>query len=329
MNLQPSHHPRSGALLCLALLIVLLVAGCGSSSSASDPTDPAPPLVVPRGAVAIVARTPIERVSLERWTALFGHGGSSLAAARAAALSFLIKAQWLEGEAREEGIDPAVVDRLVARQLAGAPKPGAGGTHAEQALRARLDLIIVALEEHHRTISGPGAAAVAAYYRAHRSKYTLPPVRHTLLIAAPSRAAALRARAALRRGEPWAKMADRFSADSSAAVGGRYAVVAGVSAPPLVRLAFHSPYGRLLGPVAATPTNATKPDYYLLEVLGADPARLQTLAEVKSEIRETLTEARSQAALEAYEATFARRWRARTLCAPGHLVRQCGNPHGP
>lgn len=315
-----SHH--TAAIAASVVLCLTLLAGCGGDeTTASAPV----PKRVPPGAVAVVGSASISRHDFDHWLAIMRREHPR-ADARAAALAFLIKAKWLEQQADQEGVDHAALATLVDRSLAGSKPLDGSLTRLDQRLRARTDLIAEALQRRHSAVPGKvGHAAVVRYYRTHRSQFKVPAVHHTLVIVTRQPRTAREARAALERGRPWATVARRYSIDSSAAIGGRYAVAAGTSPPSIVRAAGRAPQGRLVGPLRAVALAEGQPRYYLFRVTRTTPARQQTLAQVAAQIRQTLRSQESAKALDDFESAFRSRWRMRTLCAPNYVVPQCGN----
>lgn len=308
------------------------------------------PTRVPSGAVAIVGAVPITLASVEQWlpsslarppayAGCVAVGRAKCAREYRAAVketvSSLIGAQWLLQESRAEGIDEAVLDRLVSQRTAKA-RPQSGMTRADLAFQARLEVIAEALKRRH---SDPSAsvtgAQVARYYAAHSSRFVNPPVRHTLMVVTHSLVGALRARAALARGESWGAVAKRWSVNSSAIIGGAFAVVGGAQSRALEHAVFAAKRGRIVGPVQALSAPAARSDdYYLFEVTGAQPGSAQPLAQVAGQIRETMIQELHARSWAAFAAAYEKRWSAHTLCASGYVVAECRNHrtvrgHGP
>jgi parvulin-like peptidyl-prolyl cis-trans isomerase-like protein len=326
LSASPRRGPGSwGACALVGALLVL--AGCGDTNHAAVWT----PRHVPSGAVAIVAATPVTVTSFEHWLPIIQRGrvteGATKFARRQAikeTMSFLVKAQWLLQESRAEGINELVVNRLVAKQMLQA-QPQAGMTSADVAFQARLNVIADALQIRHSK-AAVTQTQVTGYYAAHRSQFVERAVRDTLMVVTDTRSAALTARAALARGEPWAAVAKRWSLDSSALNGGRYAVAKGVQSAMLVRAVFAARQGAVVGPVKAP--SAAEPatyDYYLFKVTRGWPASSEPLAQVAAQIRRTLTEQEREQALAAFTRAYESRWRSRTLCGSGYLAPECHN----
>jgi foldase protein PrsA len=291
------------------------------------------PRRVPPGAIAIVGAAPITGASFHHWVAIVSRRPSGTEApARREALqrtvSFLIKAQWLVQEATNERINESVVDKIAARQIAdGQQSAQSGMTPSDALFQSRLDVIAEALQTRHSSVPAPvSAAEIARYYATHRSEFVNPGERDTLMVVTRDRAAALQARAALMSGSPWRAVAKRWSLDSSALNGGAYAVVMGVQSPTLVHAVFDTPLGRLTGPVRAVPeTQPAVVDYYLFKVTGEHRSSPRRLAQVATEVRDTLVKEDRQRGLAAFIRDYERRWRSRTLCAPGYVVLECRN----
>jgi len=308
---------------------VPLLAGCGSVGVAQAPT----PHRVPPGAVAVVGAAPITAASFEHWLAILSkeQPGTSATTTRShnqavqRTVSFLVKAQWLLQEASAESINKSVLNKLVSQQTAHPQQPSQHGlTRSDIALQARLNIITEALQSRHSKVS-VSTAQVAHYYAARRAQFNNPAVHETLMVITHSRTSALAARAALAAGEHWATVAKHWSEDSSAAGGGGYAIVEGIQPAKLVRAAIAAKQGAIVGPIPAPAVaGPPTPRYYLFKVTGSHPASSQPLAKVAPQIKQTLTEQQRQQALDTFVAAYERRWRARTLCAPGYVVTECG-----
>jgi hypothetical protein len=291
------------------------------------------PRRVPAGAVAIVGAAPITGASFDHWLAivLWRRSGTEARARREAlqrTVSFLIKAQWLVQEATKEGINESAIDKIAARQIADGQQSAQNGMTPSDALfQSRLDVIAQALQTRHSSVPKPvSAAEIARYYATHRSEFVDPAVRDTLMVVTSDYANALRARAALISGSPWRAVAKRWSLDSSALNGGAYAVVTGVQSRTLVHAVFDAPLGRLTGPVRAVPeAQPAVVDYYLFKVTGEHRSSPQRLAQVATEVRDTLVKEERQRALDAFIRGYELNWRGRTLCASGYVVLECRN----
>jgi hypothetical protein len=109
---------------------------------------------VPPGAVAIVGATPVSAASFAHWLAIVRRGNPDYGPKQAFAhtTAFLVKAQWLQQEARAEGINEAVLNQLVAARAARAGTLN-GLAGADAAFQIRLDVIAEALRGRHRALA--------------------------------------------------------------------------------------------------------------------------------------------------------------------------------
>jgi hypothetical protein len=320
-------------------VVVLLLASCGGNQAqitGSAPEQHVPvPGRVPRGAVAIVGAVPITTASFQHWLPLvrqseMAEGNATVGRKQAseATDSYLVRAQWFLQESRAEGINESVLNRLVAERTAHAnPAARTGMSSEDIAFEARLDVISEALRSRHSDITASVTSSqVMRYYAAHRSQFANPAVRRTRMVVTHSLASALQARAALAGGQSWALVAKRWSVDSSALIGGAFAVVAGQQSPALEHAVFTARRGSVVGPVEAPPAaGAPVTTYYLFNVTGARPGSPQPLSQVTAQIKQTLTQQLQQRAWASFSSAYEKRWRARTLCAPGYVVAECRN----
>jgi hypothetical protein len=327
--------------VCLLLTVaVFLLAGCGGSHTTPVASGQAPavavPVRVPAGAIATVGSTPVTTASFEHWLSIArqseaaaGNTAIGRKQASEATVSYLVRAQWLLQESRAEGINESVLNRLGAERAAhNSPTARAGLSREDIALQARLDVISEALQSRHSdTTASVTSSQIARYYATHRSQFSNPAVRKTLIVVTHSLASALQARAALVHGESWRAVAKRWSVDSSAQIGGAFAVVAGQQSPVLERAVFTARQGQVVGPVKAPPAAGILPvtTYYLFKVAGAHPGSPQPLSQVATQIKQTLTQQLQQQAWAAFSSAYEKRWTARTLCAPGYVVAACRN----
>jgi len=308
-----------------ALAGALLLAGCGGTRDARIPA----PRQVPRGAVAIVGAAPVTAASVAHWLPIVQRGEAAKGSRQQAVnhtISFLVKAQWLVQESAAEGINTAVLNKLVAQRTAGA-RPQDGKTSADFAFQARLDVIAEALQQRHANVPvDVTTAEIARYYAAHKAQFVLPASRPVLIVATETTATATAARAALLSGQTWARVAKQYSDEPSKAFGGRSSVVQHDAAPALERAAFAAKQGRIVGPLRIRSESSPSSSYYIFEATSrARPGSQQPLTQVASQIRQTLTQQLQQQSGASFASAYTKRWTARTLCAPGYVVPECRN----
>lgn len=309
--------------LVAALATILLFAGCGDTKHHLAVV----PHTLPSGSIAVVSQFPITREDLARWQPVLTAAKHPQPRARRRTLSYLIESQWVLREAEDEGINMAVLDKLVARQLASDRSSSGDATRAQRSFQARVDFAAAALRHRHGHVDQPIAPhEISRYYEAHHSDFFEPAARRVQVIVTHSFGAARQARIALERGKPWATVVKHFSVNP-AAPGAAIDIPSDGGPHQLVRAAFATPNGGSAGPLRIAGRSGDKQlfNYYVLKVIGDHPAGPQPLAEVAAQIRNRLRERRSVAALAAFERAFMRHWRVRTLCAPAYRVAACRN----
>jgi len=97
--------------------------------------------------------------------------------------------------------------------------------------------------------------------------------------------------------------------------------------PALERAVFAAKQGRIVGPLRtlSSPSSSSY-SYYVFTVTGrGKPSSLQPLTQVASQIRQALTQQLQQQSWVTFTLAYAKRWTARTLCAPRYVVPDCRN----
>ena len=185
-----------GVIFGVAVLIVVGLAGCGSTS--------------PRRVVVRVKGVPITQPMLERWTRILAAGqqssGVSSGVRRREALAFLISSEWLVGEAADEGL--AVSDRDSERGLRERTRGYPGGdaeftqvlalkgeARADALFRIKRELAMQGIREKLRSKEHKVASSqVSAYYEQTPRRFRVAERRQVLLAYSNSRAEAERAK---------------------------------------------------------------------------------------------------------------------------------------
>jgi foldase protein PrsA len=254
-------------------------------------------------------------------------------AARDAAASFLITAEWLVGEAAEQGVTESEAEAesaLASTEAEQFPTAAtlahflvsSGETRADLLFRVRIEALLTKL----RAKAAAGAAAVtpsdvAAYYMAHTTQFGTPERRDLRIVVVRTAAQARRVRALLAAGVPISRLAHEYSinAATSARGGALPGVVRGHLVKALDAAIFGARRGRSVGPIR------TARGFAIFRVERITPAGTQTLAQATGRIRTALTTQRQADAVAAYGSRFEAKWRARTTCADGFTVEECSN----
>jgi parvulin-like peptidyl-prolyl isomerase len=361
---SPTSAPRRDSmrrilrpLVCLgtAALVGVLVAGCGGDDEAPVPDD----------AVAMVGDTKITKAAFERGMERVVGGGTdprdraacvaakrtrARAEARADAsaklpteaefarecqkeyeelksfiMDSLIKDLWARQEAKAQGI--ALTDREVGGFVEKARTDGfltaealrkAGVTEREllpQLLRNELRFKVA--RELSERASRVSEEEVTDYFRRNRNELIVKERRDLRLVVTPTRARADAARAAIEAGRSWKTVAREYSThDDTRNKGGRISDLRETGQETgFAATIFRAQEGDLVGPLEE------KGSWVLFVIERVQPAVQATLEQARDEITKHLRSTRSQRAM----ADFARRYRAKTTCAPEYKVPSCSN----
>jgi parvulin-like peptidyl-prolyl isomerase len=244
------------------------------------------------------------------------------------ALISLIHAQWLIGEATDEGlkVDEAKLKRETALS-------GPHGREARQTLANtgesisdfKFNLMVTQLSDRiygklERKVPTVTRARVSEYYEHHKTSFIVPERRDLYVLRIASDAAAKKAKQEIEGGASFATIVKKTSLtqpDTS-----HDGLLLGLAPnnwpePPLSREVFHAHLRTLVGPVKSSL------GYYLFEVIRTFPARQSTLPEVKSEIAKQLRQLLRDRIFSRFMTAFKEKWTSRTNCLPGYVVKYC------
>jgi foldase protein PrsA len=247
-------------------------------------------------------------------------------------LGFLISADWVIGQAEEQGIkvsDKEVLarfDQLKKQQFPAEAKfqaflASTGQTVSDLLLRVKLSMLTTKIQEKvtKEAKKAVNEAAVAKYYNAHKTLYGEPERRDLRLILTKTEAAAAQAKKEVQSGKSFASVAKSKSIDPTSKNDGGETpgVVKGEEQKALSEAVFAAKQGVLSGPVK-TPFG-----YYVFEVKALHAPTQQTLAQVKESVKQQLTATQQQTALQKFVKEFENRWKARTECRVGYVMQRC------
>jgi parvulin-like peptidyl-prolyl isomerase len=310
-------------------LVVAQKSVTAGTGEASPPLDP-PDFVACAAFVRLHDGTP---ASAPTQAELVAGCRADYEAARGEAVPFLITAAWLAGEAAEQGV--TVTDAEAQKMLATTEAEqflnaaalqhflaSSGETPADLLFRVRVE----ALSDRLRAKAAAGAVPVtpsdiAAYYAGHTTQFRTPERRDLRIVVVRTAAQARRVRMLLAAGEPISRLAHEYSINAAtrARGGALPGVVRGHLVPALDAAIFGARRGRTVGPIRTTR------GFAVFRVERINPAGTQTLAQATGRIQTLLTTQRQADAVAAYLSQFEAKWRARTTCADGFTVAQCGN----
>ncbi len=161
---------------------------------------------------------------------------------------------------------------------------------------------------------------VAAYYRTHRALYTEPETRDLHIAHTKTLREALGARREIASGKSFAEVVAHRHLEEP--IYSKDGFVRGLkphaySQLPLNNAIFSAEPGTLSRPVHITL------GYYVFEVTRVHPSHVKPLSAVAAKIKSEVPASLQQHALAAFIAQWRERWTARTVCAPGFVVRRC------
>src|SRR3954454_21308276 len=252
-------------------------------------------------------------------------------------LQFLISSQWLTQEAAKRKItatDQEVQTTFQQQKKQSFPKEAAyqkflqssGQSEADLLYRVKLSVLTNKLQQ--AIVKDKGTVTdqqITDYYNKNKQRFAQPETRDLLVVLNPKKAKAEAAAKALKSGQPWAKVAKKYSTDdASKSQGGKLPnVTKGQQEKDFDTAIFTAPKGKVVGPIK------TQFGYYVFKVTKVKPAKQQSLDQVKETIRNLLTSQNQQKALNDFVKNFQKDYKAKTNCAKGYVIEQCKNAPKP
>ena len=252
-------------------------------------------------------------------------------------LGLLISFQWIEREAKEQGVsvtDEEVDKSFEEQKKQTFPKAAdydkflkdSGQTEEDVRMRVRLDLLSNKIRD--KVIKGKDQVSeeqITEYYDKNKERFAQPERRDLSIVLTKTKAKAQQAKQALEDGESFKSVAKEFSIDdASKAQGGKLPAVAkGQQEKAFDDAIFAAKKGELEGPVE------TQFGWYVFEVDKITEASQQTRDEAKETIKQLLASQNQQKALDAYVKDFRKRWKELTDCREGFVTQDCKNAPKP
>src|SRR5256714_7840368 len=252
-------------------------------------------------------------------------------------LQFLITSQWLSQEAAKRHItatDKEVQTTFLQQKKQSFPKEAdyqkflqsSGQTESDLLFRVKLSVLTNKLQQNivkgKATVSD---AAIQDYYNKNKSRFPQPETRDLQVVLATKKPKADAALKAIKSGTPWPKVAKKYSSDTaSKSQGGRLpGVTKGQQEKTFVAAIFSAQKNKVLGPIK------TQFGFYVFRVTKITPAKQQSLAQVKTTIKNVLQSQQQQKALSDFVKDWQKRSKDMTVCAKGYVVPQCKNAPKP
>lgn len=247
-------------------------------------------------------------------------------------LGFLISANWVLGEAEEQGVkvsDAEVKKQFNTLKNEQFPKEAdfqkflakSGETISDLLLNVKLNMLSSKIQQKITKQAGkkPTQKEISSYYEQHKEQFGQPERRNILLVLTKTQAQAAKAKQEISSGTSFATVAKKSSIDpvSKSSGGVLDDVAKGQEQKALDEAIFSAKLNVLSGPVK-TPFG-----YYVFEVKKTLPASQQTLSQVKSSIEQQLMSQKQQKTLASFIKNFRTKWTARTECRSEYMVQDC------
>jgi foldase protein PrsA len=246
-------------------------------------------------------------------------------------LGFLISSQWVIGEAGALGVkvsDAEVhkqFEKIRSQQFPRAAEYAkflatTGQTSSDLLLRVKLNLLSTKIQEkiskQKHTVT---KAEIEKYYNENKQRFGTPEKRNVEIILAKTEAEAKKAKQEIESGKSFSSVAKQVSTDpTSKANGGLLTeVVKGQQEKALDEAIFSAHPNVLSGPLK------TAFGYYIYRVKSATAGNQQSLAQAEAAIKAQLTSTQSQGALTKFVKEFRTRWKAKTECRSGYVIKDC------
>jgi parvulin-like peptidyl-prolyl isomerase len=333
------------ALALFAIVFAGLFVGFAVAEGVGEPS-------VPAGDVALVKNVPGEfgnvseaefKSSLAQQAGQAGvktppkKGEKKYEELKTAAMTELLQEAWIRGEAGE--MDITVTKKEVETELTQIKTTNfkakgsyqkflkeSNFTPADVEVRLEVQLLSRKVQEAVSKGAEPATSAeIEAYYEAEKAtQFTTPESRDVRVIINEDKGEVEKAKAALEKDSSpagWKKAAAKYSSDpSTKSKGGlQPGVTEEFVKGELKKAIFDHPTGELTGPFKV------EKNYFLVEVVKLNPAKVKSLSEVKSQISATLTKQKQEEAFSEFVADFQGKWTSRTHCASGYVVELCAN----
>jgi foldase protein PrsA len=251
---------------------------------------------------------------------------------RQQALGFLISAQWLNGEATEDGLQVSeqeakqqyqqVKSRLYPSEAALQRLLASTGQTVPDLL-LQLKLNEISNQIRRKIAASVGSvthADVARYYHENKSRFAVPERRDLEIIRTASKKEASQAEKAIRSGEGFASAVKHVKIVQP--IGAEHGLLMGLTRHLFSEQELDTPIFTAKPNVLTGPVKTTL-GYYLFEVKTIRPDYQRTLAQVTATIKRQLPAEMQQKALIAFIRAWRQKWLARTNCQAEYIVQKC------
>jgi parvulin-like peptidyl-prolyl isomerase len=252
-------------------------------------------------------------------------------------LQFLIQAQWIQGEAKDQ--DVKVSDKDIAKSFAQQKKQSfptekeyrdflktSGMTQEDINLRVKLDLLSNKIREKvTKSDKKATEKEIREYYDKNKARFSQPERRDLNVVLTKTRSRADDALAALRDGDSWRAVSKKYSIDqASKSAGGKLpGVTPGQQEKAFDDAVFKAKRRTTEGPIK------TQFGYYVFEVTKVTPKSQQTLKQATPTIKQLIQQQGEQKRLSDFVKGFEKKWKERTNCRKEFVIQMCKNAPKP
>jgi foldase protein PrsA len=246
-------------------------------------------------------------------------------------LGFLISSDWVIGEAGSLGVK--LSDKEVHKQfekIKGQQFPRnaefekflvtTGQTSSDLMLRVKLNMLSSKIQEKiSKKKHAVTKQEIEKYYNENKQRFGQPEKRSVEIILTKTEAAASKAKQEISSGKSFASVAKQVSIDpTSKGNGGLLSeVVKGQQEKSLDAAIFSAKPKALGGPLK------TAFGYYVYRVKDVKKGSQQSLAQSEAAIKAQLTATQSQTGLSTFVKEFRKKWKAKTDCRSGYVIKDC------
>jgi parvulin-like peptidyl-prolyl isomerase len=255
---------------------------------------------------------------------------------RDAALGDLFDIAWIQGEAKDQGVE--VTDTAIQQQFQQTKKQNfkteaeyqkflqtSGFTEADVLLRVKLQLLSQKIQDKiSENVPKVSDQEVQDFYNQNKKQFEQPATRDIRFVLNKDKAKAEEAKKQL-DADPsdanWKKVAAEFSTDAATKDNGgvQQGVTQGTLPPVADKAVFAAPVGQISDPIGTTQ------GYYVVEVTKENEATTQALDQVKSQLLQQLQQQKQQEVFTAFITDYRSKWADVTICAKGFIIDRCDN----
>jgi foldase protein PrsA len=251
------------------------------------------------------------------------------------AMQFLILEQWINGEAKAQGVKLSTAD--FNKQYDTAKKQSfptekdfqtflkqSGYTVSDTKRQVHWNALYTELQKK-AVAKAPKVTdkAIAAFYNKNKNQppFSTPASRDLRVVLTKTEAKANQARAALQSGQSWKVVAKKYSIDQASKNqgGALLGIAKGSQEKTFDTAIFAATKGKLTGPVK------TQFGYYVFEVTKVVAATHESLQQATATIKPQLLATNQQKADTDFNNALLKKWKAKTNCADQYAMAQCKN----